>query len=54
MCVELALSFWGKILKVFENRALRRIYGLKEVEVTGGETKLYNEKFLNFYSEKYL
>jgi hypothetical protein len=35
---------------VFENRVLRRIFGPKRGEVTGGWRKLYNEEFHNLYS----
>jgi hypothetical protein len=35
---------------VFENRVLRRIYGPKKNEVTGGWRKLHNEKIHNLYS----
>jgi hypothetical protein len=35
---------------VFENRALRRIFGPKRDEVTGGWRKVYNEEFRNLYS----
>jgi hypothetical protein len=35
---------------VFENRVLRRIFGPKRDEVTGGWRKLYNEELHNFYS----
>jgi hypothetical protein len=35
---------------VFNNRVLRRIFGLKRDEVTGGWRKLPNEEFHNFYS----
>jgi hypothetical protein len=31
-------------LRVFENRVLRRIFGLKRVEVTGKWKKLHNEE----------
>jgi hypothetical protein len=31
---------------VFENRALRRIFGPKRDEVTGGWRKLHNEEFI--------
>jgi hypothetical protein len=31
-------------LRVFENRVLRRIFGLKRDEVTGGWRKLHNDK----------
>jgi hypothetical protein len=34
----------GTKLRVFENRALRRIFGPKRDEVTGYWRKLYNEK----------
>jgi hypothetical protein len=37
-------------LRVFENRLLRRIFGLKRDEVTGGWTKLHNEELHNLYS----
>jgi hypothetical protein len=35
---------------VFENRALRRIFGQKRDEVTGGWRKLRNEELLKLYS----
>jgi hypothetical protein len=34
---------------VFENRALRRIFGPKRDEVTGDWRKLHNEEFHNLY-----
>jgi hypothetical protein len=34
---------------VFENRVLRRIFGLKRDEVVGGGRKLHNEEFHNLY-----
>jgi hypothetical protein len=37
-------------LRVFENMVLRRVFGLKRVEVTGGLRKLHNEEFHNLYS----
>jgi hypothetical protein len=37
-------------LRVFENRELRRIFGPKRVEVTGGWGKLHNEELHNLYS----
>jgi hypothetical protein len=38
-------------LRVFENRVLRRIFGLKRDEVSkGGWRKLHNEELRNFYS----
>jgi hypothetical protein len=37
-------------LKVFENRVLRRIFGPKRDEVTGGWRKLHNEELRDLYS----
>jgi hypothetical protein len=37
-------------LGVFENRVLRRIFGTKRDEVTGGWRKLHNEERQNLYS----
>jgi hypothetical protein len=37
-------------LRVFENRVLRRIFGPKRDEVTGGWRKLHNEELHNLYS----
>jgi hypothetical protein len=37
-------------LRVFENRVLRRIFGKKRDEVTGGWRKLHNEELHNLYS----
>jgi hypothetical protein len=37
-------------LRVFENRALRRIFGPKRDEVTGGWRKLHNEGLHDLYS----
>jgi hypothetical protein len=37
-------------LRVFENRVLRRIFGPKRDEVTGGCRKLRNEELHNLYS----
>jgi hypothetical protein len=36
-------------LRVFENRALRRIFGPKKNEVTGEWRKLHNEKLYDLY-----
>jgi hypothetical protein len=36
-------------LRVFENRVLRRIFGLKRDGVKGGWRKLPNEELLNLY-----
>jgi hypothetical protein len=35
---------------VFENRVLRRIFGPRGEEVTGGWRKLHHEELHNFYS----
>jgi len=37
-------------LRVFESRALKRIFGPKRDEVTGEWRKLYNEELNDFYS----
>jgi hypothetical protein len=37
-------------LRVFENRVLRRIFGPKSDEVTGGWRKLHNEELHGLYS----
>jgi PAS domain-containing protein len=37
-------------LRVFENRVLRRIFGLKRDEVTGGWRKLHDEELRDLYS----
>jgi hypothetical protein len=37
-------------LRVFENRMLRRIFGPKRDEVTGGWRKLHNEELHGLYS----
>jgi hypothetical protein len=37
-------------LRVFENRALRRIFVPKRDEVTGGWRKQHNEELHNLYS----
>jgi hypothetical protein len=36
-------------LRVFENRVLRKIYGPKKDEVTGGWRELHNEELHNLY-----
>jgi hypothetical protein len=38
------------ILRVFENRVLRRIFGPKRDEVTGGWRKLHNEELRDLYT----
>jgi hypothetical protein len=37
-------------LRVFENKVLRRIFGPKRDEVTGGWRKLHNEELHDLYS----
>ena len=37
-------------LRVFENRALRRIFGPKKKEVTGERRQLHNEELNDLYS----
>jgi hypothetical protein len=37
-------------VRMFENRVLRRIFGQKKDEVTGGWRKLLNEERHNLYS----
>jgi hypothetical protein len=37
-------------LRVYENRVLRRIFGTKRNEVTGGWRKLHNEELHGMYS----
>jgi hypothetical protein len=37
-------------LRVFENRVLKGIFGLKRDEVTGGWRKLHNEELCDLYS----
>jgi hypothetical protein len=37
-------------LRVFENRVLRKIFGPKRDEVTGGLRKVHNEELHNLYS----
>jgi hypothetical protein len=39
-----------KILGVFENRVLRRIFGAKWEEVTRGWRRLHNEELHNLYA----
>jgi hypothetical protein len=37
---------------VFQNRVLRRIFGPRREEVTGGWSKLHNEELCNLYSSQ--
>jgi hypothetical protein len=39
-------------LRVLENKVLRRIFGPKRDEVTGGWRKLHNEELRDLYSSK--
>ena len=39
----------GRMLTVFENRVLRRIFGLKRDEVTGEWRKLHNKELNSLY-----
>jgi hypothetical protein len=49
---------WSLILKeehrlrVFENRVMRRIFGSKRDEVTGGWRELHNEELRDLYSSQ--
>jgi hypothetical protein len=43
-------SWEERRLKVFENRALRRIFGPRRDEVTGEWRKLHNEELKDLYS----
>jgi hypothetical protein len=45
-----SLTLKEHTLKVFGNRMLRRIFGLKRDEVTGGCRKLHNKELHNLYS----
>jgi hypothetical protein len=44
---EIVILTLGKELRVFENRMLRRIFGPRRDEVTGGWRKLHNEEIHN-------
>jgi hypothetical protein len=39
---------------VFENRVLKRIFGPKRDEITGGWRKLHNEELHNLYSSPHI
>jgi hypothetical protein len=41
-------------LRVFENRVLRRIFGLKRAKVTGEWRRLHNEKLYALYSSTHI
>jgi hypothetical protein len=44
------ISREGQRLKVFENRVLRRIFGLKMDEIIGGWRKLHDEYLHKLYT----
>jgi hypothetical protein len=44
------LHTYGRTLRVFENRVLRRIFGPKREEVVGGWRRLHNEELHNLYT----
>jgi hypothetical protein len=47
-CETWSLTLRNKhILRAFENRVLRRIFGVKRDEVAGGWRKLHNEELHN-------
>jgi hypothetical protein len=48
-CETLPLTRNEHILVVFENRALRRLFGPKRGEVAGGWRRLHNEELHNLY-----
>jgi hypothetical protein len=51
MDVELSLWHYGENrLTMFEDRVLRRIFGLKRHEIVGGWRKLHNEEVHNLHS----
>jgi hypothetical protein len=43
-------KIWCYGLRVFENKALRRIFGPRRDEVTEGWRKLHNEELRDLYS----
>jgi hypothetical protein len=50
-CEIRCLALWEEHrLRVFGNRVLRRIFGPKRDEITGGWRKLHNEELRNLYS----
>jgi hypothetical protein len=40
----------GHILRAFENRVFKKIFGRKKAEVTGGWRRLHNEELQNLYA----
>jgi hypothetical protein len=49
-CETWSLALREHRLRVFENRVLRRVFGLKRDEVTGEWRKLHNEEFCDLCS----
>jgi hypothetical protein len=50
-CESLSLTLWEEHrLRVFENRVLRRIFGLKRDEATGEWRKLHHKELRDLYS----
>jgi hypothetical protein len=50
-CETWSLTLWEEHrLRVFENKVLKRIFGPKRDEVTGGWRKLHNEELRDLYS----
>jgi hypothetical protein len=48
---NLSLIFRGKYrLQVFENRVLRRIFGLKRDDMIAGKGKLHNKELCDLYT----
>jgi hypothetical protein len=43
-----------QIERVFGNRVLRRIFGTKREEVSGGSKRLNNEELHNLYASSYI
>jgi hypothetical protein len=48
--ILLLLTVFAQRLRVFENRVLRRIFGPKRDEMTGGWRKLHDEELHGLYS----
>jgi len=49
-CETWSLTLWEeRMLRVFESRVLRRIFGLKRDKVTGEWRKLHNEELNDLY-----